>query len=73
MTKLDTKLPKLAQNDQNEQSGYEMTKMVRNDMATKWPWYKMTETRICQCCFVLRLSFFLAFLSFFFFSLIDTV
>ena len=36
MIKLGTKFPNWVQNDQNEnKSGYEMTKMVRNDLGTK--------------------------------------
>ena len=42
MTKLGTKWPNWIRNDQIEnKSGYEMTKMVRNDLGTKWPGYEM--------------------------------
>ena len=37
------KCPNWVRNDQIEnKSGYEMTKMVRNDLGTKWPGYEMT-------------------------------
>ena len=40
---MGTKWPNWVRNDQIEnKSGYEMTKMVRNDFGTKWPWYEMT-------------------------------
>ena len=38
--------PNWVRTDQIEKkSGYEMTKMVRNDLGTKWPGYEMTGYR----------------------------
>ena len=40
---MGTKWPNWVRNYQIEiKSGYEMTKMVRNDLSTKWPGYEMT-------------------------------
>ena len=40
------KWPNWVRNDQTEnKSGYEMTKMVRNDLGTKWPGYEMIGYR----------------------------
>ena len=44
---MGTKWPNWVRNDQIEnKSGYEMTKMVRNDLGTKWPGYDMTGYQI---------------------------
>ena len=44
MTKLGTKLPNWVRNDQIEnKSGYELTKMVQNDLGTKLPGNEMTD------------------------------
>ena len=43
---MGTKWPNWVRNDQTEnKSGYEMTKMVWNDLGTKWPGYEMTGYR----------------------------
>ena len=43
---MGTKWPNWVRNDQIEnKSGYEMTKMVQNNLGTKWPGYEMTGYR----------------------------